>query len=44
MRSLAVAVVLCCFVQLAAAQRLTGNMTSGITCTTGELGGVVMLV
>lgn len=35
MRYIALAVLLCCFLQLAAAQKLTGNMTSGITCTTG---------
>jgi hypothetical protein len=34
MRCIALAVLLCCFLQLAATQRLTGNMTSGITCTT----------
>lgn len=31
------AVLLCCIsLQTAAAQKLTGNLTSGITCTTGE--------
>lgn len=38
MRSLALAVLLCSLsLQLAAAQKLTGNLTSGITCTTGRL-------
>lgn len=44
MRSVAVAVALCCFMQLAAAQKLTGNMTSGITCTTGEGGGTAGVI
>lgn len=35
--SAALAVLLCCVgLHLAAAQKLTGNLTSGITCTTGE--------
>jgi hypothetical protein len=37
MRSLALSVLLCCLgSQLAAGQKLTGNLTSGITCTTGK--------